>query len=695
MFEDKRPALVVLVFALLAAIISCFSNVVYFIVAMALLLAAAVFAAIYNKIILLVSFLVGIAVLAQAITIQLCAVNKLEIYDAKNVEICGTFCTSHTAGDGYVSQILKVSQIDGESVAVPIKIQLINTNGFIAKQGDKATILASLDVSQGTAYQNINFSQGIYASARNYKIITCESNKNIYSVSGDVKAFVKRTIEHYLPYDEATLLTAIVIGDRVNIDDSFYNDAVDSGVTHMMVVSGMHLGIICYSLIKLLRRIMSNRLAALLVLPFVMFVSIVCDFGYSIIRAAISYLIFLVGSILLKRSDPLSSLCIAVVAILVYNPFALFSASLLLSATSTAGILIVSVPLTDKIKPKFKNDSLIFKIIISAFCTTLGATLFSLPVSMLLFGRVSVLGIITNVLSSYAVTVALCAAVSAIVLCAVLPIQPIVNLLFSVTGICIKYFCAVVRFIANFKFASVDVTHAYAVFCSVLFVIVAHLCAVLTKRGKNHILKRILAVALVPFVILTVYLNTSRTEIVAVKLKKSQSVIISSRNYSVVIGSGGNLADSKRVNDALKELNIKKIDALYIINPNESFAGANYLINNNQIAQIFTSQSEDVQNKLKQLCDKVYPLFENYSFDTNTRIKCFDGTVYVDIGGYSMFIGNPQDPSPIETFCYQSANVYVYTEDGATCVKIANNIYKTELRNVRAKIKNDYALISK
>ena len=82
-----------------------------------------------------------------------------------------------------------------------------------------------------------------------------------------------------MPYEEATVLTAIVVGDQENIDGNFSKDVIDSGVSHMLVVSGMHLTIICAMLIKLLKKFVAVRFSALLVLPFVLFIAATCDFG--------------------------------------------------------------------------------------------------------------------------------------------------------------------------------------------------------------------------------------------------------------------------------------------------------------------------------------------------------------------------------------------------------------------------------
>lgn len=694
MLKIKTPALTVLIFALLASAVVFTHNLTFVFVAIGLFLLAAVIAAIKNKATVFVSLLVGCVVLVQAITIQFGALNKIAFYDAKNVEICGTVCRSPKAAETYVSQIIKVSSIENEKLFVPVKIELINTNGFVTDQGDKVRFVAEIEQSKGTRFQNGDFAQGIYATAKKVTLKSIKKDNNIYTLSGKVKGFVKRTFENYMPYEEATVLTAIVVGDRDNIDNDFSSDVIDSGVSHMLVVSGMHLAIICAMLIKLLKKFVSVRFSALFVLPFVLFVTATCDFGYSIIRAAISYAIYLVGCMLLKRSDPLSSLCIAVVAILVCNPYALASVSLLLSALATAGIIIVSSPLYSKIQSKIGNKTLL-KFFIEPFCTTFGATLFCMPILMLVFGRVSTVSLIVNLLVSYSITYALIFAVAALIFAAILKIEPIINLLLGASTLLIKYFCAVVRFAAKFEFSSVDVTKPFAVICTVLLVTFAVLGLGLIKHGKKKLFVKIVAVAAVPFVLLSVYLNTGKFDITAVELNKSQCVIISKGNSAVVIGAGSSSYEGSLINVAIKNLEVDTVDALYIINSRDSFAGAKAVLENNSVKAVYTAQNESVREQIKELCKKTEALPSSQSLPSGIKLQFFESTVYIQTDNYNIFVGDNKDKTPLENYCYNNFQAHIFTNDDGVQLKTKRKTYVTDTNTIRAKVKNNYVLMLK
>ncbi len=693
MFIEKRPALLALIFAAIAALIAFFCNFAVMCVTIALFLAAGIFAAFKNKPTVLASVIIGLAVLAQAVAIQFNTLDKLKSFDAKNVEICGTLCNTSSAGEGYITQNVKVSAIDGTSFITPVKVRLVNSNGFVAKQGDNICITADLKISEDTAYRNSNYAQGIYATGNNIKVKYVTNGNNIYSLSGKVKAFVNEKLEHYLPYNEASVLSAVVVGDRTNIDDGLYNDVIDSGVSHMLVVSGMHLSIMCSAIIQLLHKFLSKRMSAIIVLPLVLFIAVVCDFGYSIMRAAITYIIFIIGSVLLKRSDPLSSLCIASIIILIYNPFTLASVSLLLSVSSAAGIITVSVPMAERIEEKLcaRRGLSWLKVITEPLCMTLGAMLFCLPVTLLFFGRISVVSVLTNILVNYSITIALCVTVTGMLLCLILPFEPLLNIVFAIAGICIKYFCAIVRAIANITFASISVTTVYAIVCTVLLAAAVILSFLFIRHGKTKKLICIFAAAIIPFTAMSVYLNVSKVTVTAVKLKKSQSVIISYENTATVIGAGNNTNDGERISEALKELNADEIEAVYIIDKEESYSGISALLQTNDARSVYTAQDAQIKKKIKKCCNNVFSLPASRELPCDIIITFSGETAYVDCGGYSLFVSEAEQLTPTQKLYAKKANAYIYTENGDTCV----NKYKTDFGNIRLKIKQGYALISK
>ena len=147
MFKIKRPALWALIVAMAAALTAYLCSLTAVCIVAAVLAAAAALAAVKNKAVAVVALLLGVAVLIHAAIIQVCALEKLAPLNAKNVEICGTLCDTRTAKQTHITQTVAVSSIDGYSFAIPVKILLINSNGFVAPQGDKISITAKLEIS--------------------------------------------------------------------------------------------------------------------------------------------------------------------------------------------------------------------------------------------------------------------------------------------------------------------------------------------------------------------------------------------------------------------------------------------------------------------------------------------------------------------------------------------------------------------
>ena len=129
-----------------------------------------------------------------------------------------------------------------------------------------------------------------------------------------------------------------------------------------------------------------NKFASLItVIPVVLFM-FVSGMTYSVIRAGIMTIIYLFSNVFMRKRDSLNSLGFALMLIAVFNPFAMGSASLQLSALATAGIIFYSEFFAHSVEEKIKKINIIplrrlMLGVSSTFMITLSATAFTLPVS--------------------------------------------------------------------------------------------------------------------------------------------------------------------------------------------------------------------------------------------------------------------------------------------------------------------------
>ncbi|MCQ2450264.1 MAG: ComEC/Rec2 family competence protein, partial [Clostridia bacterium] len=187
-------------------------------------------------------------------------------------------------------------------------------------------------------YGNGTFLNGVLHSAAQK---TGESRPLV--LAGKVRHYVRQTLTRRFTPSQAATLCALTVGDRSDFSDDFYNAVRDAGVSHVMVVSGLHLGIVFGGLFHLLQKFTTNRTVQAVVALFgVLFFMAVCGFTMSIIRAGITYLIAAAAPLFKRDYDPVTALAATVCGVTVVSPFTVLNVAFQLSVTATFAILVVA-----------------------------------------------------------------------------------------------------------------------------------------------------------------------------------------------------------------------------------------------------------------------------------------------------------------------------------------------------------------
>ena len=180
--------------------------------------------------------------------------------------------------------------------------------------------------------------------------------------------------------DTAGLLVALTTGDKTLISDKFAGNIKTTGISHVVVVSGMHLAIIMMAVFWCLDRLFYNKyIRCIISVLSVILISAVCGFTMSITRAGAMFIVAGLAPVFSRENDSLSSLLTAVTAVLISAPFAIFNISFQLSVLSTLAIIWV-VPFYSKlIKERFNIKSKILNLLIDTFLCSVSAIIFTLP----------------------------------------------------------------------------------------------------------------------------------------------------------------------------------------------------------------------------------------------------------------------------------------------------------------------------
>ena len=333
------------------------------------------------------------------------------------------------------------------------------------------------------SYRVSEFSDGIYLSGKIEAFSRTEHKDEVLGAVEGLRSYIRKWLFSNMSYESAATVSALVFGDKSYFSNEFNENVRASGVAHVMVVSGMHLSVIVTMILNITERFVYNsKLKAAIMLLTVLVLSAICGFTKSILRAGFTYVVMALG-ILLKRSyTSENALGTAVSVILISSPFVIFNVSFQLSVLSTFGILAVALPINRYFKGRIKG---VLKRTMDTAVLSLSAMLMTLPVAIYVFGEVSVVGVITNLLIGVPTSFCLTVAVIALVLSPLLPFAS--SVLLDICDIAVRYVNDVINFMGSLEFSTVTVGK-WAVVLSVILIILI-LCSMLACKVRKDMLK--------------------------------------------------------------------------------------------------------------------------------------------------------------------------------------------------------------
>lgn len=355
--------------------------------------------------------------------------------------------------------------------------------------------------------------------------------------------------------DSAGFLKALSLGYRfdLNADDATYGAIKQSGIAHVVAVSGMHLAFLVGFLTFVLGK---KKYAALICLPIIWLFAFMAGASPSVLRAALMQSAVLIAPLVGRENDAITSLSAALAILLLVNPDACASVSLQMSFAAMLGIVLITPriyaslskrisarrrALRDKMTKPKEYGLKLRQTLAAGFAASVGAQALALPLSALYFGYVPLYAIVVNLLILWAASLAFILGLLACVLGAVwLPLGVIVGYPASLAA---KYIIAVAGFFSELPYAAVYTENILFGAWLILVYIIFALCWLLRgERGFRAVVPTCLSLCALCAVILVneLTLITGDAAFTAVDVGQGQSLVITDEDATVVIDCGGN-----------------------------------------------------------------------------------------------------------------------------------------------------------
>lgn len=238
-----------------------------------------------------------------------------------------------------------------------------------------------------------------YASFLNSKgissIIRVDSS-HIFNFSDDDFSFqrlafywrssiLKRFHDDVLNPDEKQVASALLLGDRSEMNPELLKDYSSGGIIHILAVSGLHVGLIyqlCIWIFKYFKFLKRNRLDMLFIILILWFYAAMTGLSPSVNRAVCMFTLLSLADFLNRRVSPFNILSSAAFLLLLIKPDAIFDMGFQLSFAAVWGILSAR-PILERIKGL---GSKFLLLLLTPIIISIVAQIATAPFSLFAFG---------------------------------------------------------------------------------------------------------------------------------------------------------------------------------------------------------------------------------------------------------------------------------------------------------------------
>jgi len=257
----------------------------------------------------------------------------------------------------------------------------------------------AFDYERYAAFQQ-NF-HNVFLKATDYVVLLHKKNSGfkqfIFTARDNILAALRKNITN--GKDQLGIAEALLIGYTNDLDKDLVQAYSNTGVVHIIAISGMHLGLIYVMLVWLFARLpgikKSKLLQVILILSCLWLFSLLTGASASVLRSAVMFTFITIGNNLAKKASIYNSLAASAFVLLCYNPYFLWDVGFQLSYLAIIGIVVFQKPIYNLwyIKNKWLDN--VWQLV----AISLAAQLLTFPVCIYYFHQFPNLFLITNIIA--------------------------------------------------------------------------------------------------------------------------------------------------------------------------------------------------------------------------------------------------------------------------------------------------------
>ena len=583
---------------------------------------------------------------------------------------------------GIVDEIVAVNDIEGKYIVIINKIlgneSLINEKIVLKVIGDKVMSLGdTISINGVLRLPMENTNPMLYNSKLNLLSDKIHTSMTIKDFSVDIietntklkyrlkDKFIKDTtnlFDSYLNEENSALISSIILGKSSYLDETELLKYRELGLAHILAVSGLHIGIISSFIIFILSRIgIKRKINIILSLTIIWAYVYIIGFPPSTVRASLMFSILFYSQLIHEPYDSINTIMVSILISLFINPYWLFSIGFQLSYIATFSILIFT-PRIIKLFYPYKNNTIL------ALSSILAVNIGLLPLQAYYFNRVSLLGIISNIIAVPLLSFALIIGISMIILNYTisflnLGLGFILNILLSVESKVVDFLYEIPFNFIKLYSPNMLVILLYFFALGIIFDIIK------INQLKIGVKKAIIYFLLIVVLINSLYaLFDQSINIDFIDVGQGDAILIKAQGSNYLMDTGGSLLGGFDIGKYitvpyLEKLGINKLDGVIITHFDADHSqGLDALIDNIKISNIFSSYIPEDQHLIEKIKENEIPLTiinENdvIKFDKNTYLKIIYPGYKADLSSLSN-----NNKSIVSLLSYKDTNI-LFTGD--------------------------------
>lgn len=419
--------------------------------------------------------------------------------------------------------------------------------------------------------------EGIFLLAyQKDEILLSPGEESLRNLPAKLRREIVTILDSALELPASAFAKALLLGDSEDLGYATLSDFSVSGIRHIIAVSGLHVSIL-FSLLGVLtfRR---RFLTALVGLPSLLLFAAVAGFSPSVSRACIMSALMLTSLLLNREYDGPTALSFAALTLLLVNPLVIVSVSYQLSFASVAGIFLFSpgihkwlISCCPEKGGRFRRS--LIRWFTVGVSVTLGATTATAPLCALYFGTISLLGVLTNLLVLWAISIIFYGLMA---LCLMHGLWPAGAVFFGkLLSVLIHYVLTVAKVIGDIPLAAVYTRSPYIV-AWLIFVYVLLAVFLLSKNRQPVTLSCCAALGLC-VAMLASWAEPLMDDVrfTVLDVGQGQCLLLQSEGKTYMVDCGGD-SDGEAADLAAETLlsqGITKLDALILTHGDRDHAG--------------------------------------------------------------------------------------------------------------------------